>query len=697
MGIFSVNNSPVNIAELISSWCDEKDFRVSKRAEQRLASVTSIDVEARPINKKAVSAVYWEASGGEKESVVQVRVEPNTSLSVLACLAMCACAGTVFSGFFYASSFSKLGFLSIMILAIFFGLLFIFLGKWLTRKQILCEDSFWEMLPKKELLRHVEGNFGPIWFELSFPFIMSVLLFLVFAVNKALVFGVFILSFSWCYVLVGLLDLSVKDSYSRWKMLTAHVTNRWIQVCFKAVMPFVLLCALNSLFMLVVEDQNISKNKLGVVLQEIVSTAFSEKAFSRTSGIFEEENAWILKSALTKGVEVAKGKDVSSDAIEKKLRAISGVMLAGIVLLLISYLISLRRLLIVANEWGMRTGYEDESKRISTPSVHLKHGKISRVLFLALITHYLLGSVITITAGLISLDAISYVISKHSLIIRPMNVLCAWIFTFGGMALTPTLSQIVGSCFLLALAFPFMVFFVNNIKRLVSFMVWRIMLYRHIGMLPGVLINGDKVKEVNGFIRRTCAKFGLTVPRLLIEEKCRQPIFIRGNLMSKISTIGINRNVLENLNTYELNAAIAHELGHLAQGMRKIEWLKLISVITMYSNYYLTLCLDVPRREVEADRFAISAGVDPATLGRAMVKTSMIDLGAESSRREQLSRKLIKGIESVLRIKGIGMVHEFFFGEAILGYTYPLLSERLAAICMSTGNEAVVGTETEAK
>ncbi len=696
MGLFCVDSSQRAIIELISSWCNEKRFIIVRQVEHHVGDGTSVDMEARPGSERAVSWVCWHVTAKEERSIVQVQVRPGRTLSALTCLSACFCGGSAFYALFFIASFSNFGFLSLWIVALLFGLIFLIVGRWLLRMQVTVENSFWEMVPTKELLRNVEGHFGPLWFEVTMPLVGSVLMFLLFATNKAIVFGFWLLSFSVCLFVVVLLDLSVKDSYSRWKMLTAHVTNRWIHVCFRAVLPFALLCGLNSLFMLAVEDPNVSKNKVGVVLQKVVSTAFSEKAFSRTSGVFEEENAWILRSAVAKGAERARGKDVSSYVIEKKLRAIGVVMLAGFALLLIFYLISLRRLFNVANEWGRMTGYVERPKGLFVPPVHLESAKTHWALSLAIVTHYLLGSFITVITGVISFDAICYVVSKQSLIIKPLGVLYAWIFAFGSMALSRPISRIGGDCLLITLSLPFIIFVVINIKRTVSFVSAKIMWQsRNKAIFPADNAE-QRVGNIQEFLRKTCERFGLTVPMLIIEEKSKQPICIRGGLIRKTSTLRANQNLLENLTPEELEAAVAHELGHLIQGLRKIEWLKLLSVVTMHSNYYLTLCLDLLQREVEADRFAIDAGVKPDMLSKAMVKASVFDFDYEPSLWKRISSRIAKGLEKVLRVEGAGMVNEFFFGEAIVGYTHPLLSERLAAISTFEGSEAAVWPETGA-
>jgi Zn-dependent protease with chaperone function len=98
----------------------------------------------------------------------------------------------------------------------------------------------------------------------------------------------------------------------------------------------------------------------------------------------------------------------------------------------------------------------------------------------------------------------------------------------------------------------------------------------------------------------------------------------------------------------------------------------------MYPNYYLTLYMDPFLYEIEADRSAIKIGIDPNDLIKAIIKLGVIDLGGKPPRWEKIAHKMYRTVERVFRIKGIKMVNEFFFGDAILGYTHPLLMQRMA-------------------
>ena len=86
------------------------------------------------------------------------------------------------------------------------------------------------------------------------------------------------------------------------------------------------------------------------------------------------------------------------------------------------------------------------------------------------------------------------------------------------------------------------------------------------------------------------------------------------------SIIELSSGTIELLTQQELRAAIAHELGHIRQGLWKVSALKLLSSLAMFPNYYLTLCLDWAKKEMDADQFALKIIKDTEPLKQALIK-----------------------------------------------------------------------------
>ncbi|MCK4998872.1 MAG: M48 family metalloprotease [Anaerohalosphaera sp.] len=130
----------------------------------------------------------------------------------------------------------------------------------------------------------------------------------------------------------------------------------------------------------------------------------------------------------------------------------------------------------------------------------------------------------------------------------------------------------------------------------------------------------------------------------------------------------------------ELAVAISHEIGHIKQGPWKISLLKILSSFALFPNYYLTLCIDWAKKEIDADRFAVMATQDPQSLKQALVKMSVAQIEHTTRQygHDNMSAKLLKTFKNELRSIMISI--KFFFGDSLFGYAHPFLSERLQEI-----------------
>ena len=135
------------------------------------------------------------------------------------------------------------------------------------------------------------------------------------------------------------------------------------------------------------------------------------------------------------------------------------------------------------------------------------------------------------------------------------------------------------------------------------------------------------------------------------------------------------------LSYQELAAVISHEIAHVRQGLWPITLLRALSCLAMFPNFYLTLCLDWADKEMDADRFAVAVTGDADALKRAIVKVSASQLiyGAAlvPSHKGFWTRPI-----AMLRARWNSFMASlrFFFGDGLLGYTHPYLSDRLRVI-----------------
>jgi Zn-dependent protease with chaperone function len=168
---------------------------------------------------------------------------------------------------------------------------------------------------------------------------------------------------------------------------------------------------------------------------------------------------------------------------------------------------------------------------------------------------------------------------------------------------------------------------------------------------------------------------------LLLTRKTGTRIQLRHVAVANTAVIELSADALEILSDQELTAVISHEVAHIRQGLWPTTVLRAMSCLAMFPNYYLTLCLDWADKEMDADRFAVAVTGDADALIRALVKVSASQLtyvtGSDVVKEGVWTRPL-----SMLRIRwnSLQASLRFFFGDGLLGYTHPYLSDRLEAI-----------------
>lgn len=145
----------------------------------------------------------------------------------------------------------------------------------------------------------------------------------------------------------------------------------------------------------------------------------------------------------------------------------------------------------------------------------------------------------------------------------------------------------------------------------------------------------------------------------------------------------ISSGTIALLDDDELWAVVAHEIGHVKQGVWKVGILKLLSAVALFPNHYLTLCLNWAGDEMNADSIALTLTDNPQSLQRALVKISTAQIGyLQHNLSKPLATMASSGIglcvKNALRIRYSAI--RFFFGDSLFGYAHPFLSERLKAM-----------------
>jgi Zn-dependent protease with chaperone function len=298
------------------------------------------------------------------------------------------------------------------------------------------------------------------------------------------------------------------------------------------------------------------------------------------------------------------------------------------------------------------------------------------------VLHWLFGAVINIAACVFAVEGLSYMLTGHVIFIAETAYLWSWVFAWSNMLFGVKVGRVIASVEVLLVALPFLMCclrLVHQIARL--FLKWLMVLTRQSEPTSS---DSKHFMNVKDFVHKLCTSSGIHKPILLLTNSPEVRVRVSQFPLIGIGLLELSKGAVNVLEPDELKAVIAHELGHLRHGLLLVSLLKVLSIIALFPNYYLTLCVNWAKREMEADKFALQHIDRPDTLRHALVKISAAELWNTSRTTvSKTSEKIARcvGLSNVPEpVSELIMVGRFFFGDGILGYTHPLLSERLAAI-----------------
>ncbi len=296
-----------------------------------------------------------------------------------------------------------------------------------------------------------------------------------------------------------------------------------------------------------------------------------------------------------------------------------------------------------------------------------------------IVTHWILGGIFNFAVALLCIDGLGYLFVSHAIFFDKTANLWSWIFTSGKVLFGAVFGHIAGGIFVIVVSLPLLFLLMTYLRR------FTLMLYLLLRVLRTFLnrrhITNNKLIFIKDYAQQICLKHHLDTPIIVLIPKRNFALNIHWLPVIKRPIIELTQGSIELLEIEELKAAIAHELGHIRQGLWKISTLKLLSSLALFPNYYLTLCVDWARKEIEADRFALDVTKDAQSLKQALIKISTAQLSYSISPKKDNTcyRKKIL-LKFAEKFNSILVSVKFFFGDGLFGYTHPYLSERLRAI-----------------
>ncbi len=362
------------------------------------------------------------------------------------------------------------------------------------------------------------------------------------------------------------------------------------------------------------------------------------------------------------------------------------ILLVTIVSIVCFVLVPFRRLLRSQGRWATEVGEKDARDGPYVPYLpKAREWDISWLLRSVIVFHAVFGGLIHIAATAFCLEGFSYAFLGKTVLWSQTANLWSWVFAVSRILFGDSFGWRVGLFLVAAISCPVLMMLGAFARRTLSNVLLTIRICIRKKDRPQCF------EQIECFMDRVCSREHIRKPVLWLRSCDDVEIRLRGLLLSRAAVIEISRGAVELLDEAELQQVVAHELGHLSQGIRKIGILKFLSSIALFPNHYLTLCLNWPASEIKADNFAQVATGNPEALQRAIVKIStaqMNCLQSSVSRRAKYKANkngieggVLRRICEALRIEYASI--RFFFGDRLLGYAHPYVSERLDAINLS--------------
>ncbi len=320
--------------------------------------------------------------------------------------------------------------------------------------------------------------------------------------------------------------------------------------------------------------------------------------------------------------------------------------------------------------------------------------RVPRLLRGVIVFHAVFGSLVHVAATAFCIEGISYAFLGRTILWDQAANLWSWVFALSKILFGNSFGWRAGLFLVAAVSSPVLMMLGAFARRMLLsvLLTMRFRLIRRTNSKD----HPQCFERIECFMENVCSREHISRPALWLTSCDDVVIRLRGVLLSRTAVLEISRGTVNLLDEDELNSVIAHELGHLSQGIRKVGLLKSLSSLALFPNHYLTLCLNWPASEIEADRFALSMTGNPEALRRAVLKISTAQMNclrltfgrrsADMVKRSGIKGGVLRRIRGALRIE-YGSIR-FFFGDRLLGYTHPYVSERLEAIGPPHGKTA---------
>ncbi|MDI6450493.1 M48 family metalloprotease [Anaerobaca lacustris] len=685
MGRALAETSYGQLVEMIRRWCERADFT----PDQQLACLTSCRVPASgSVHFTAQSRfckARWRCQHSEHAILLDFAVCPrlNYGLTLL---------GLSLFGMLYCillidrimSDYEGRDVITFMMCA----LLTMLCGWWQRQKAeprlAQIEHSFWTEVRHSCDCHQVSYAFGRLYVPK-----------LNLAIEMVLGAGLILL----CGKLMGLLGVSValvvctlvisrymvgifqdRNQYSQWHLGLMDNVTSWTLLMLMLSAVFIVLWAIEVFL-----PQRLYLAETPASIRQAVANARFRPITPRIAHVLEDDCARTFYGLAEHDVSSSNHLPVTAGQASRTIRVQRRTVAYGYAFMVIVwisvYFFSVRpfdALLKKQRRWALQS--IDESSRDGPATLYLPQAwkwKSTLGVRCIIILHYLCGAAVNTTATILCVDSLGYAFLGHSILLASTANLCSWVFSSCKIALGPNAGHIAAVVTIVVLSLPVLFLAGAFVRRaLFAAILWLTVLARHRRSQ-----SQPKAIWLQEYLTTLCREHGVKAPVLLVTRRAGIGIRLLHLVVTNTAIIEVSTDTLELFSRQELAAAVSHEIAHIRQGLWPIRLLKVLSSLALFPNFYLILWLDWAQKEIDADRFAIAVTGNAAALKGAIVKASAAQLVYIAGSGWTDQGLGVKAIQAMRARRDSAMASlRFFFGDGLLGYAHPYLSDRLEAI-----------------
>jgi len=328
-------------------------------------------------------------------------------------------------------------------------------------------------------------------------------------------------------------------------------------------------------------------------------------------------------------------------------------------------------------DWRRGTGEQGPILPFRVPPVKAEKG--TKALWpQLLISFFLAGCGLLNLVGLaLSVEAVHYAVTGKCFIPQ-LTFALAWMdlpyYELGGAGASCFADRYLGASIVFAFAAPPL--FVPAFKFL-KLAVGGLRKVRELFRLHG----GQRTPpaEVEDTVTRISSKAEVPAPVVRLVPDAAVALSIRKRLWERRARLDVTTGAIRQLSYEELEAAIAHEVSHMRQGLLGIEVARVLSWLFFFPNGCWHALFDFVERELDADMRAVGLTGNREALVSAIVKTSIsptyLRLHEDHAERGMAPfswyRRAVQAYRSF---------SEFLSGDVMVGYAHPHLTDRIEAI-----------------